>query len=214
MFAWVKSGWRGEMRLWKIFWLYGLLLMFVIGGLWFAIMLSLNISYFWAYPFFLVYGVWHVVSLWRCAFNVDWTFFGYLARISSAYSLYSLVSTLLAIIGIGVGMPGPGALATSMATSKPKEMMEIAEECGHEAAAVQFKNHVEERAFNEKCFIRHMAYKAPSYPKCKEIMTEYAKKYNTDPEQYIKQNMDYLIQCVDRYDGSKAPQTPQPSEAH
>jgi hypothetical protein len=79
----VSYYWRGQGPLWKVYWLYGVLgsnvlaavLLFLMqrGGLaggWFQIVLLALAAY----------TVWIVISVWRCAFNVDNPMYGHMAR--------------------------------------------------------------------------------------------------------------------------------------
>ena len=92
---WIKRAWRGEERLWKVFWVYGSLAGFleqiitVIG-------LSIILPHVqivpwhapvWAYVlwavwvvFISVYAVWFLVAFWRCTFNTNRRFWAYAAR--------------------------------------------------------------------------------------------------------------------------------------
>ena len=87
--------WRGHGRLWKAYWLYGilgsnvlalilLLLMQrgAIGSVWFQFVLLLLAAY----------TVWIVVSVWRCAFNVEKPMYGHMARaLTVAWAINALL---------------------------------------------------------------------------------------------------------------------------
>lgn len=95
--SFIKRAWRGEEKLWKVFWLYnvlgGLLLnvfVYVIASVAFGLLIVGVI-------FWLAYLVWVLVSIWRCAFNVNAKFWGYLARI------YIIMGPVLVILGLLVG---------------------------------------------------------------------------------------------------------------
>jgi len=91
----IKSAWQGEERLWKVFWLYGLPVVFIgfFGSLCVEIGAAMGVGVvgrpsestwcFW-YDIWeivsLCYWVWLCTSLWRCAFNVEKRFLGYGAR--------------------------------------------------------------------------------------------------------------------------------------
>ncbi len=75
----VLTWFRGEERLWKPFWLGGLLGMpiGIISGIFqvlgiIGIIISALLS--------IVYIIWMGVSIWNCAYNVDWEWWGHLAR--------------------------------------------------------------------------------------------------------------------------------------
>jgi len=93
----IKKSWKGEEKLWKVFWIYN----FLLGGLinigigqtekleaeymlWFLIIVT------------LIWVVWVSVSLWRCAFNASWKGWGYIVR---GFLVLSLVIGCLAIFG-------------------------------------------------------------------------------------------------------------------
>lgn len=87
--------WRGHGPLWKAYWLYGvlgsnllvlimLLLMYqgALGSLWFQLVLLLLAAY----------TVWIVVSVWRCAFNVEKPMYGHMARaLTVAWAINALM---------------------------------------------------------------------------------------------------------------------------
>jgi len=91
----VQQAWRGEERLWRVFWVYGVALSIVgfFGSL--AVELGTAMSsgvvgtpsestWFLYYHIWLAvsecYWVWLGVSLWRCAFNVQRRVWGHGAR--------------------------------------------------------------------------------------------------------------------------------------
>ena len=100
----IKDCWRGEEKLWKVFWLYGVLLSIVvkisvgtlaainpsIAGIILLSLMILNLPYL----------IWWLVSIWRCAFNVDVNFWGYLARIFALPGIWGLV------VGVIFGVQG------------------------------------------------------------------------------------------------------------
>ena len=87
--------WRGEGPLWKVYWLYGvlgsniltLILVFLmqegaIASGWFQLVLLLLAAY----------TVWIVVSVWRCAFNVQNPTYGHMARaLTVAWAINALL---------------------------------------------------------------------------------------------------------------------------
>jgi hypothetical protein len=93
--SFVASYWRGRGPLWKIYWLYGvlgstaltLILLFLmqsgaVDSVWFQIVLLL----------LAVYTVWIVVSVWRCAFNVEKPLYGHMARaLTAAWAINALM---------------------------------------------------------------------------------------------------------------------------
>lgn len=72
--AFVGRYWRGEGPLWRLYWLYGVLTSCVI-----ALLIGLPAAYGWIGPaatfvallLGAAYTVWILVSVWRCAFNIE-----------------------------------------------------------------------------------------------------------------------------------------------
>jgi|GEM_PF-1807145 len=77
----VRSAWAGEVRLWKAFWLYFVLLLnlgvLVVG----YVVGTFGLPYLAVWIVMAPVMVWAAVSVWRCAFNARWRGWGYLARI-------------------------------------------------------------------------------------------------------------------------------------
>jgi hypothetical protein len=87
--------WRGKGPLWKAYWLYGVLgsnvlalTLFLLiersalGSVWFQIVLLLLAAY----------TVWIVVSVWRCAFNVEKLMYGHMAKaLTVAWAINALL---------------------------------------------------------------------------------------------------------------------------
>jgi hypothetical protein len=76
---WVGKAWRGEERCWIAYWVYGFV--FSIGW---SILLSLAavvpLALIPLGLLYLCYIIWVLVSQWRCAFNLEWRFWGYVVR--------------------------------------------------------------------------------------------------------------------------------------
>ena len=80
----VTSRWRGEGRLWLVFWIYGVLLSIIVTGVFLAQLATEDpIPGFKQFLIvaFIPYTVWILVSIWRCAFNVENELYGYMARV-------------------------------------------------------------------------------------------------------------------------------------
>lgn len=81
---WFKKAWRGEEQCWKVFWIYG-----ILGGIaWNYAAIKLEHEFMLSPPLKftfalcnIAYLIWAVVSTYRCALNVGFKFFGYIARI-------------------------------------------------------------------------------------------------------------------------------------
>ncbi|MEP0764683.1 MAG: hypothetical protein HRF48_18295 [Chloroflexota bacterium] len=75
--------WQGRGPLWKVFWVYGVLTSAVVTAL-FMLLVRLEGDGFGLHQLlmllFVPYTVWILVSVWRCAFNTENAYYGYLAR--------------------------------------------------------------------------------------------------------------------------------------
>ncbi len=94
----VTSYWRGERRLWVVFWVYGVLLSTIVTGVFLAQLATENpipgLKQFLIVAF-IPYTVWVPVSIWRCAFNVENELYGHMARILTI--AWAINATLLII---------------------------------------------------------------------------------------------------------------------
>ena len=79
--------WYGKEKLWKAFWLIGILGRILVAT--FVIIFALigkSIGLTWSiailsFLFIAIYIIWSFVSIWRCAFNTQNKNWGYVARI-------------------------------------------------------------------------------------------------------------------------------------
>ena len=87
--------WRGDGPLWKVYWLYGVLGSNVLALILLLLMQEGAIASGWFQLVLLllaVYTVWIVVSVWRCAFNVENPMYGHMARaLTVAWALNALL---------------------------------------------------------------------------------------------------------------------------
>lgn len=74
--------WSGRGKLWKVYWLYGVIGTWVIGLLGGFAAGLFGLSARLVLAIFLPYNLWVVVSVWRCAFNGDSRIWGYIARVA------------------------------------------------------------------------------------------------------------------------------------
>jgi hypothetical protein len=106
---WIKRAWKGEEKLWKIFWcgyipMFAVILLFIkiIGDdpeslthplwsywLWSAHILTDTVVHFFMLVSFVI-TIWILKSLWACAFNSKRQFYGILARITVAISSFGI----------------------------------------------------------------------------------------------------------------------------
>ncbi len=91
----VSHYWRGHGPLWKVYWLYGVFGSFVLALILLFLMRSGAIASVWFQVVLLLlaaYTVWIVVSVWRCAFNVENPMYGHMARaLTVAWAINALL---------------------------------------------------------------------------------------------------------------------------
>ncbi len=93
----LNSVWRGEPRAWKLFWLWGVLYpclltipMFIFGALTkFPLITDI---------FMVLYVPFWCVAMWRGAFNLNWTIFGYVCRLWVIFSVLYLPFMVIALV--------------------------------------------------------------------------------------------------------------------
>ncbi len=103
----IKSAWKGNERLWKVFWIYFVFGTFVI---WFMQKVALSIESAGALNNVLgrlltilfgvlttTYFVWVITSLWMCAFNSGSRALGYLSRALVIWVFVSFLGILASI---------------------------------------------------------------------------------------------------------------------
>ena len=87
--------WRGRGPLWKVYWLYGVLGSTVLALILFLLMQRGAIDSVWLQIVLLLlaaYTVWIVVSVWRCASNVENPLYGQMARaLTVAWAINALM---------------------------------------------------------------------------------------------------------------------------
>ena len=91
----VRTWFFGEARLWKPYWLGGLLGTFLISIIGAPLQLAGVIGSIIASLLGVIYMVWLGVAIWNCAYNVEWEWWGHIAR---AY----VICMVALIIGFGV----------------------------------------------------------------------------------------------------------------
>jgi hypothetical protein len=106
----IIRAWSGDERLWKVFWLYnvlGFILLTILSGLLANAISPINsfigraiiVVFIGVYlVLYIVYYVWAVCSLWRCAFNVKGKWWGYLSRAYVLMFVLALLGIMVALI--------------------------------------------------------------------------------------------------------------------
>jgi hypothetical protein len=77
-----KQGWLGKEKLWKVTWLgyIGLIIVVVLLTISMVGTVGDNAMLFMT-PVVLVVNIWGIVAMWRCAPNVNWRGWMYIARV-------------------------------------------------------------------------------------------------------------------------------------
>lgn len=76
----IKRCWKGEEKLWKVYWLYGVVGSILIQLLFGVLGMVLPLFAKLGMVGYLAYCVWLLVSQWRCAWNCSWKGWGYIVR--------------------------------------------------------------------------------------------------------------------------------------
>ena len=98
------SYWNGEQKLWKAFWLMGvvfqiLFLYFLLVLLYFGVLIGLTWSI--KVTIFLlsnIYQIWILVSIWNCAYNVRNKTWGHLSRSIVILNVIFIILTYTGIV--------------------------------------------------------------------------------------------------------------------
>lgn len=93
----VISSWKGEEKLWKVFWIYNILLGGVLSLAMEIFPVEIAAVYFAIMSIGIVWAIWVTVALWTCAFNSSWAGWGYLVR---AMIVFSFVAMALLFAGL------------------------------------------------------------------------------------------------------------------
>ncbi len=78
----LKKAWNGKEKLWVVFWVYNFAFGIVVDKLCDELLKLDTLTPFWIFIVpTLVWIIWCMVAMWRCAFNAHWRIWGYLTRI-------------------------------------------------------------------------------------------------------------------------------------
>ena len=172
--SWIKRAWRGEERLWKVFWVYGVLLAAGLSIAAFIAKILLGpVGYIVLAVVRIAYSIWLLVAQWRCAFNVEWTFWGYIARIQA---IVILIAVPLAIVGGVLDLTG-------------------ASECSKELKTYNTYGGTDIEGFKKSCVQEPNKYKQ----RCEQNLRDNAVKIGNNPDLYVVLNQDYIQKCVESY---------------
>ncbi len=90
---------KGEMQLWRVFWIGHFLAYWVFVALFavLALLFDSNIPLLLFTPFVLTYMAFVYFAIWKCAFNSNRKVYGYLARIYAGLALIAYVAGFVTI---------------------------------------------------------------------------------------------------------------------
>lgn len=190
----LKRPWRGEEKLWKVFWLYG-----VVGGILINLVVGLAlgegiIGLLVQLPF----TIWIMVSEWRCAWNAGAKFWGYIVRVLVILSVIGYLFMMVAVTGLMAlggalssfkvnGAPTTSSPVTPSAPSAPNALPVSPAEAPPATAAPTTSNAAPAVAAPTA---------SPAQAACEKRMADYAIANHGDPKAYIAQNQAWLQQCI------------------
>ncbi len=171
--------WRGQEKLWKAYWLYG-----VIGAIILQVLLSVLgsigfVGLILGGALTLVFAVWSNVSIWRCAWNANAKFWGYLVRVLVVLSIPTYLFMIIGLFGLGA----LGGAASGLKVEQPAVVQDadVVAPVVPEAPAAPLQAPVP----------------APAAPvsACEQRMIDFATQNGADPKAYVAQNQAYLVEC-------------------
>lgn len=183
---WFVRAFHGEARLWTVFWLMGfaLILPMIIGipmihtTFGSSPKTSLGIMIF----YILLLQGFHLLCVWKCAFNCGWSGWGYIARIIAVIAILGL---LFQILGTARFLGDKNYQVTlSSDRSAPSESG------NNPVPAVSITS------TTVPAPAPSAAMPATAQAACEKRMADYAIANHGDPKAYIAQNQAYLQQCI------------------
>ena len=206
--GWILRAWQGQERLWKVFWIYGVILgiiLQVIGSVVAALYgVALQIP---ALIFYIIYTIWLLVAEWRCAFNAEWKIWGYVVRILIIFG------QIIIIIGVLAGGVLIGSDLIKHAECR-KETKEYVAQGGTDAESFKARC-IESKSHSNDGFAIgvgqpqvNVTVIPPGSEKykisCEKTMTTFSQKNGYNAQQYIAQNQAYLLKCIQHYQSKDA----------
>jgi hypothetical protein len=144
---WIKRALRGEERLWKVFWIYGVVFSIILAIIGFLVSSgSGSTAGYVVLGIKIIYWIFLCIAQWRCAFNADWKIWGYVVRILLIIGIIANIA-LLALGGWLVS--NKDKLQSSSSTFGVGFQAGI--ECAKETKAYQAKGGSDPKGFQEKC---------------------------------------------------------------
>lgn len=205
----IKRAWNGQEKLWKVYWLYGVLLGIVAQVIFLGLEILSAIGGFYivacvlATLLLLAYAVWSNVALWRCAWNAKATFWGYVVRI---LVVISAITYAFMFKGLLMGMlmsepavtPSTAPVVEMSPAAAPAPVVSDAIPAAAPAVAPATPEAVQAPVAAAPAVAAPAPAAAPmdASAACTKKMTDYATQQHVDPAAYIAQNQPYLQQCI------------------
>lgn len=188
----IKRSWRGETKLWKVFWLGGIVVAIGEGILW-ALLAGSSLL-----AVILLAGImhgWLFLAVWRCAFNCGWRMWGYIARVLGVIGIISWLS-----------MAYFGYMVSSAQNAQMVCMREItarAKATGTMLVGAELKKAMEDCLKSKGNLEFSVEFSYPDQPAklsarkaCEKTLRAHAAKGGAEPETYVAQNEAWIEQCV------------------
>lgn len=201
----IKRAWKGQEKLWKVWWLYGVLVVIALA-LMQKMLPMVPLMVFVVVR--LLYSLWWYVAAWRCAWNASAKFWGILVRI---LVVLSAVGTIGAAVMMFTGKDLSGGKSREwLAAAKCRQQMSVQAEAQGIDPSAYIDQH---RDQFDACTQREASLMqgAPLAPvsksaekqvqidaktRCEESLRQNAIKNNADPDSYIAQNQSWVQQCM------------------
>ncbi|MFZ4541736.1 MAG: hypothetical protein ACOYNL_08005 [Rickettsiales bacterium] len=210
--------WHGEEKLWKVFWIYGVLigtvLSVVVAILLVPVLLaSLVMPVFQLVPLAvtLPYWVWNMVSCWRCAWNAKLKIWGYIVRILVVLGAVSIAASVVQTLTGPVIAERERDPASDITTTTEPDGTKVEVEKKMDGTIITTTTKptggVDVRYEGRNLFEGAMPSQVPAaaplpatvpaaaVDACEKSMRDYAAQNNADANAYVQQNQAYLVEC-------------------
>jgi len=187
----LKQAWRGEVKLWKVFW-GGVVLPIVILFILILLLILFHMSYGFTQTqgSFILQAIYYIawcVCVWKCSSNTGNRFWKYTA----------IVSAVVLTLGVIAATIHKHPAAYNPACVKPME--DFARNNG-----LNVQDYI---ASNSPYLLK--CTKALHESICKKTMQDFAKNNGLNPDDYVAHNSLYLRQCVQSLEDKEAAQNAQ-----
>lgn len=221
----LKRSWCGDEKLWKVFWIYGVL----AGAILQSIVLVLGtagvvggLGMIVGVPVIAIvgaYAIWICVSMWQCAWNAKAKIWGYIVRVLTVLSFISYIMSIITLSGLFIFGSAVESVAGKVKEHNESAVSQTVTSTSEDGAVTTTQTREDGSVYTKtvsKDGAVHVSIKtgtnlvpapgvvapetsavpsASSMDACEKKMTDYALQNNGDPKAYIAQNQAYLAQC-------------------